>query len=137
MPNLSSSLTLLSHHEFGRGELRLCDALHAFPYHLIGGVDQACPDSTRQMDCSMMYGLAAQGMAVCCSSYRAVLSVQTYLAPGRLEPRVKASQCFTKYKWRDLDAAKRQSGPQIVATQVLTRAWSFLLALPKVHRGQG
>ena len=44
--------------------------------------------------------------------------VQTYVAPGRLEPRVKASQCFTKYKWRDLDAAKRQSGPQIVATQV-------------------
>ena len=43
---------------------------------------------------------------------------QTYVAPGRLEPRVKASQCFTKYKWRDLDAAKRQSGPQIVATQV-------------------
>ena len=45
---------------------------------------------------------------------------QTYVAPGRLEPRVKASQCFTKYKWRDLDAAKRQSGPQIVATQVTT-----------------
>ena len=44
--------------------------------------------------------------------------MQTYVAPGRLEPRVKASQCFTKYKWRDLDAAKRQSGPQIVATQV-------------------
>ena len=32
---------------------------------------------------------------------------------------MKASQCFTKYKWRDLDAAKRQSGPQIVATQVI------------------
>ena len=44
--------------------------------------------------------------------------MQTYVAPGRLEPRIKASQCFTKYKWRDLDAAKRQSGPQIVATQV-------------------
>ena len=43
---------------------------------------------------------------------------QTYVAPGRVEPKVKASQCFTKYKWRDLDAAKRQSGPQIVATQV-------------------
>ncbi|CAK0786139.1 hypothetical protein CVIRNUC_009352 [Coccomyxa viridis] len=45
---------------------------------------------------------------------------QTYVAPGRLEPKVKASQCFTKYKWRDLDAAKRQSGPQIVATQVVS-----------------
>ncbi|CAL5226960.1 g9845 [Coccomyxa viridis] len=45
---------------------------------------------------------------------------QTYVAPGRLEPRIKASQCFTKYKWRDLDAAKRQSGPQIVATQVVS-----------------
>lgn len=45
---------------------------------------------------------------------------QTYVAPGRLEPRVKASQCFTKYKWRDLDSAKRQSGPQIVATQVVS-----------------
>ena len=43
--------------------------------------------------------------------------MQTYVAPGRLEPKVKATQCFTKYKWRDLDAAKRQSGPQIVATQ--------------------
>ena len=50
-----------------------------------------------------------------------VMVVQTYVAPGRLEPRVKASQCFTKYKWRDLDAAKRQSGPQIVATQVRSR----------------
>ena len=35
---------------------------------------------------------------------------------------MKASQCFTKYKWRDLDAAKRQSGPQIVATQVITQS---------------
>ena len=48
--------------------------------------------------------------------------VQTYVAPGRVEPQVKASQCFTKYKWRDLDAAKRQSGPQIVATQVSSKS---------------
>lgn len=50
------------------------------------------------------------------------MPMQTYVAPGRLEPRVKASQCFTKYKWRDLDSAKRQSGPQIVATQVITQS---------------
>ena len=31
---------------------------------------------------------------------------------------MKASQCFTKYKWRDSAAAQRESGPQIVATQV-------------------
>jgi hypothetical protein len=31
---------------------------------------------------------------------------------------VKASQCFTKYKWRDDAAAAREGGPQIVATQV-------------------
>lgn len=30
---------------------------------------------------------------------------------------MKASQCFTKYKWRDGAAAQRSSGPQIVATQ--------------------
>ena len=51
-----------------------------------------------------------------------LMPVQTYIAPGRLEPRVKASQCFTKYRWRDPDAAKRQSGPQIVATQVVTQS---------------
>ncbi len=44
--------------------------------------------------------------------------VQIYSSPGRAEPRVKASQCFTKYKWRDIAAAQRESGPQIVATQV-------------------
>ena len=41
-----------------------------------------------------------------------------YASPGRREPKVKASQCFTKYKWRDDAAALRDSGPQIVATQV-------------------
>ncbi len=43
---------------------------------------------------------------------------QLYDSPGRAEPKVKASQCFTKYKWRDSAAAQRESGPQIVATQV-------------------
>ena len=43
---------------------------------------------------------------------------QVYASPGRREPKVKASQCFTKYKWRDSAAAQRESGPQIVATQV-------------------
>ena len=42
---------------------------------------------------------------------------QVYAAPSRREPRVKASQCFTKYKWRDTAAALRETGPQIVATQ--------------------
>ena len=57
--------------------------------------------------------------------------MQTYVAPGRLEPKVKASQCFTKYKWRDLDAAKRQSGPQIVATQVIFLVGSRIRAAAK------
>lgn len=45
---------------------------------------------------------------------------QIYASPGRREPKVKASQCFTKYKWRDSAAAQRESGPQIVATQVVS-----------------
>ncbi|KXZ49476.1 hypothetical protein GPECTOR_21g702 [Gonium pectorale] len=35
-------------------------------------------------------------------------------------PRVKASQCFTKYKWRSEQAALRDQGPAIVATQVVS-----------------
>jgi hypothetical protein len=34
--------------------------------------------------------------------------------------RVKASQCFTKYLWRDEAAAEKDGGPAIVATQVGT-----------------
>lgn len=37
-----------------------------------------------------------------------------------LAPKVKASQCFTKFKWRSADEAARARGPQIVATQVVT-----------------
>ncbi|GLC41532.1 hypothetical protein PLESTB_001000800 [Pleodorina starrii] len=35
-------------------------------------------------------------------------------------PRIKASQCFTKYKWRSAEAAARDAGPAIVATQVVS-----------------
>jgi hypothetical protein len=40
--------------------------------------------------------------------------------PGRQQPKVKASQCFTKYKWRSAAAAAAGGGPQIVATQVVS-----------------
>lgn len=33
---------------------------------------------------------------------------------------MKASQCFTKYKWRTEAAAAGSGGPQIVATQVVS-----------------
>jgi hypothetical protein len=36
------------------------------------------------------------------------------------QPRVKASQCFTKYKHRDEEAAAAANGPAIVATQVVS-----------------
>jgi hypothetical protein len=32
---------------------------------------------------------------------------------------VKASQCYTKFKWRDETAAEAAGGPSIVATQVV------------------
>lgn len=34
--------------------------------------------------------------------------------------QVKASQCYTKYKFRSQEAADRQAGPAIVATQVIS-----------------
>ncbi len=40
------------------------------------------------------------------------------LAFGALQ--VKASQCYTKYKFRSQEAADRQAGPAIVATQVIS-----------------
>lgn len=46
--------------------------------------------------------------------------------PERLQPKVKGSQCFTKYKWRDSaqlaaqGGAGEQEGPLIVATQVVS-----------------
>ena len=43
---------------------------------------------------------------------------------GSDSPRLKASQCFTKYKWRDPAAAAAAlnggGGPMIVATQVVS-----------------
>ncbi len=39
-------------------------------------------------------------------------------ASGALQ--VKASQCYTKYKFRSQEAADRQAGPAIVATQVIS-----------------
>lgn len=33
---------------------------------------------------------------------------------------MKASQCFTKYKWREVEEAEREGGPAIVATQVVS-----------------
>jgi hypothetical protein len=35
------------------------------------------------------------------------------------QPRVKASQCYTKFKWRAEAAAEQAGGPAIVATQVV------------------
>ena len=34
--------------------------------------------------------------------------------------QVQASQCYTKYKFRSQEAADRQAGPAIVATQVIS-----------------
>ena len=42
----------------------------------------------------------------------------TLLAFGAFQ--VKASQCYTKYKFRSQEAADRQAGPAIVATQVIS-----------------
>ena len=44
-------------------------------------------------------------------------AAQVYDIAGRPEPRVKASQCFTKYRWRP-EAEAGAGGAAIVATQV-------------------
>ena len=44
-------------------------------------------------------------------------TAQVYDVAGRPEPRVKASQCFTKYRWRP-EAEAGAGGAAIVATQV-------------------
>lgn len=46
-------------------------------------------------------------------------------------PRVKASQCFTKYKWRERGLAAKDGGPVIVATQVVS---DFLTAFDGEER---
>lgn len=45
---------------------------------------------------------------------------QIFETPGRPQAKVKASQCYTKYKFRSQEAADRQAGPAIVATQVIS-----------------
>ncbi|KAL3140611.1 hypothetical protein ABBQ32_005181 [Trebouxia sp. C0010 RCD-2024] len=45
---------------------------------------------------------------------------QIFESPGRPQAKVKASQCYTKYKFRSQEAADRQGGPAIVATQVIS-----------------
>ena len=57
-----------------------------------------------------------------------MICVQIYDDPGR-ETRVKASQCFTKYKWRELGPAEVDSGPAIVATQVRINFWPLLVKI--------
>ena len=50
---------------------------------------------------------------------------QTIFTASSGEPRVKASQCFTKYKYRgeaEADAEGDARGPAIVATQAWSRA---------------
>jgi hypothetical protein len=45
---------------------------------------------------------------------------QTFSSEDGLGTRVKASQCFTKYKWRTAEEAAVAGGVQIVATQVVS-----------------
>lgn len=45
---------------------------------------------------------------------------QIFDDPGAAAPRVKASQCFTKYKFRREAAAAADNGPVVVATQVVS-----------------
>lgn len=42
---------------------------------------------------------------------------QVFDDPNQLQPRVKASQCFTKYIYRSKEEAR--GGPEIVATQIV------------------
>lgn len=46
---------------------------------------------------------------------------QTFASPDSQGSRVKASQCYTKYKWRSAEDAAASGGVQIVATQVRPR----------------
>lgn len=45
---------------------------------------------------------------------------QIFDFPEKPQAKVKASQCYTKYKFRSQEAADRQGGPAIVATQVIS-----------------
>lgn len=63
----------------------------------------------------------AEGEKNCCS-LTALRGFEQYGQPlldvGPLQ--VKASQCFTKYKWRTQTEAAKSGGPEIVATQVVS-----------------
>lgn len=65
--------------------------------------------------------LLLRSVVLCCASsvvlLETLISADTAVAA---RPRVKASQCYTKYKWRDEKAAEAAGGPAIVATQVRT-----------------
>jgi hypothetical protein len=68
-------------------------------------------------------GLVLLPAARCCS--QAPTDAHPPLRPAQIfdessssAPRIKASQCFTKYKWRSEAAATQDGGPAIVATQV-------------------
>lgn len=64
------------------------------------------PADLQVLDCSGLLVIAGMQLSL----------MLTVLCAAR--PRVKASQCFTKYKFRDEKAAEAAGGPAIVATQV-------------------
>eukprot|EP01025_Chloroclados_australasicus_P020941 TRINITY_DN2201_c1_g1_i10.p1 TRINITY_DN2201_c1_g1~~TRINITY_DN2201_c1_g1_i10.p1 ORF type:complete len:350 (-),score=52.21 TRINITY_DN2201_c1_g1_i10:639-1688(-) len=45
---------------------------------------------------------------------------QLFESPDEGPPKLKGSQCFTKYRWRDEELANQDEGPVIVATQVVS-----------------
>lgn len=47
-------------------------------------------------------------------------SQQVFSSPNNNIPRLTASQCFTKYKWRSEEVASKDGGSVIVATQVVS-----------------
>ena len=49
----------------------------------------------------------------------AIVAVVVFYVLSHLS-QVKASQCFTKYKWRSPEQAAQTGGPLIVATQVVS-----------------
>jgi hypothetical protein len=81
----------------------------------------------------------------CCSCQLLLLLISLHFACvhslfcfAAARPRVKASQCFTKYKWRDEAAAEAAGGPAIVATQVrIMRCCTQLESHAKQGRGDG
>ena len=52
-------------------------------------------------------------------------------------PKVTASRCFTKYKWRSEEEASVDGGPTIVATQVVSDYLTSYNDQEKVIRSRG